>query len=137
MSSLHWSRLIFDSCLSRGHQPIIIDGADLLSNPQALISTLCQHLSLDPDGIQYTWPVVPREQWPKDLIMQGFFQDLLQSEGVRNRPRAASRSGAVDLGVKEKEWEEEFGKEVAGKMRQLVEEEMEDYEYLRKFCLVI
>lgn len=69
--------------------------------------------------------------------MQGFFQDLLQSEGVRNRPRAASRSDPVDLGVKEKEWEEEFGKEVAGKMRQLVEEEMEDYEYLRKFCLVI
>lgn len=69
--------------------------------------------------------------------MQGFFQDLLQSEGVKSRPRAASRPEAVDLGVKEKEWEEEFGKEVAGKMRQLVEEEMEDYEYLRKFCLVI
>lgn len=140
MSSLHWSRLIFDSYLSQGHhQPIVIDGADLLAHPQALISTLCHHLSLDPEGIQYTWPVVPPSQWPKDLIMRGFFQHLLLSEGVESRPRAVSTTsgGSVDLGVKEMEWEEEFGKEVARKMRLLVEDEMEDYEYLRTFCLVL
>lgn len=99
MITLNWARIVFDSYAKiwendnvhshRGlrRHPIVIDAADIVYNTEKLMLQLCHKTGIDPDGIQYHWDPVPQDQWPKDPIMRGFFQDLLRSGGVQ-RPRS-------------------------------------------------
>ena len=139
MASLHWLRLLFDAYRLQSKEVIVIDAADLLRDPEGLIGTLCSTLGLEAGAVQYEWDPVPEEHWPKDAIMRTFFDSILRSKGVVKRSsRSSEEEENVGLSsVKVRGWQQEFGDEVAGKMARLVEAEMEDYEYLRGYCLPI
>lgn len=73
----------FDAKRGDGQVPIVVDAEDVVHNTEATISLLCSHLGIDANGAQYTWDPAPREEWPDDPIMQGFFVDMLNSSSVK------------------------------------------------------
>ncbi len=104
-TSLRWLRIIFDSYrefydekndLVRSYSgrsttdskkekptwPLVIDAEDVVHSTQAIVSKLCDIWQIDPSGTQYSWKAVPTEERPKDKIMSGFFDTLLNSTGV-------------------------------------------------------
>ncbi|KAK9415184.1 putative Sulfotransferase domain-containing protein [Seiridium unicorne] len=150
MSTLRWARIIFDAYMKlwegvdrKGAEakqkfPIVIDAADVVYNTERLMLRLCHALGIDSNGIQYQWNPVPLNEWPRDPIMQGFFGDMLRSNGVLKRTAKAGQPEEqnLDLDAMTVLWAEEFGPEDAKTLRKRVGEEISNYEYLVQFKML-
>lgn len=63
--------------------PVIVDSADILNDPERLLSRLCNALSLDPDPAMLNWTPGPR---PEDGIWAKYwYGSVHQSSGFRRR----------------------------------------------------
>lgn len=100
---------------------------------------------LDPDGVKQTWDPMPEEYWPKAEVarvfvgicwgvrdLRGVSTCLAGEAGLTGCVAAINRyrraDGEVD-GI--------HGKEVAGRLRERVEDEMPVYEFLKARKLVV
>jgi len=99
LTSLEWTRLVFDSYLRRrglpvntspdiagfpkDHLPLLIESIDVIYNTQAVAEKVCDYVGIDKDGVQYKWDPTPEEQWPPSALARAFFQDMLKSSGIR------------------------------------------------------
>ncbi|KAI0123276.1 hypothetical protein BJ170DRAFT_104400 [Xylariales sp. AK1849] len=149
MTSLRWARILFDAhneswkaansdgAVNSSKCPIIVDALDVIHNTEELLPKLCELIRIDPAGIQYHWDPVPRDQWPQDPIMRGFFKDMLSSSEVQRGSTRKPEEEYMNLDTKTTEWVEEFGTETARSLRRRVDEEMTNYQYLRQFKLSV
>ncbi|ESK91481.1 hypothetical protein Moror_2613 [Moniliophthora roreri MCA 2997] len=125
-----WSRLLFDYYGAKGGPaPIVVDGDKLVKDPQGQMKKLCELIDIDESGIQYTWEAriqVQNEEMHEDVFM-----------GVLHRSTGVIRGNDAPLDLEEevKNWEDEWGTEVAETMRGYVERSMEDYQYLRQHAI--
>ncbi|KAI7489208.1 hypothetical protein KC351_g1496 [Hortaea werneckii] len=117
-------------------KPIIIDAYDVVHRTGAVTGKLCGELGLDPAGVQECWRKLPREEWPGHSVVVAYTRDLLGSGGVE-RGVGKPLEENFDIEVKTEKWKGEFGEEVGRKLRERVEAEMADYEYLLSFKMEV
>ncbi|EEB98422.1 hypothetical protein MPER_02071 [Moniliophthora perniciosa FA553] len=120
-----WSRLLFDCYRAKGGPaPIVVDGDMLVQDPEGQMKKLCKLIGIDESGIQYTWEAKTQVQ-NTEMLEDVFIGVLHRSTGV-----IRGNIAPVDLEEEVRNWEDEWGTEVAETMRGYVERSMEDYQYL-------
>ncbi|KAL8722931.1 MAG: hypothetical protein Q9181_007393, partial [Wetmoreana brouardii] len=144
-------RILFDylhsptSCLSkagpvatpcerdRKNAPLLIDAEDFLSNPDAIIRSLCSRLAIPYSPSMLIWDTAEDHDFALSLFEKfaGYHEDALNSTGLK--PKAPNRSTSKE--EEDHEWESKYGSEAADIIRQAVGSCQEDYEYLRQFRL--
>jgi len=105
--------------------PIVIDGDDLINDPQGIAERICAVAHLDPSGVIYKWEA----NGQGDPFQEVFMGTLFKSVGV-----VKNESPEVPSIAKEsKKWEQTWGPEIAKRLVQFAERMMPDYEYLHQF----
>ncbi|PHH63163.1 hypothetical protein CDD81_6214 [Ophiocordyceps australis] len=130
-TTFHFIRHLYDWYVTRadaGQQPVVIDADDVIDGGEAL-AKLCQECGMDKESIRYEWDAKPVEKngsaSPRSMSFMG---GIWMSRGVDK----GKSSRVVDEENKYEEWKREFGEEVGGVLRGLVEREMLDYEYMKR-----
>ncbi|KAF2162761.1 hypothetical protein M409DRAFT_26999 [Zasmidium cellare ATCC 36951] len=125
----HCNRSLYDWYLSNGIQPLVVDADDYMSS-EAFVRHLCAARGLNPDEALIKW-----DKTNRDLDMNTIEKNhtaiqktLFASQG----PEARRASQNVDLEAEERGWDEEFGREGAQLVRDVVKAVGADYEYLRE-----
>ncbi|KAI7345178.1 hypothetical protein KC320_g8452 [Hortaea werneckii] len=134
LTYLHYQSTTPDN--SSWRKPIVIDAYDVVHRTAQLTGKLCGELGLDAAGVQESWRKLPREEWPGHSVVVAYTRDLLGSGGVE-RGSGKPLEENFDIEVETEKWKGEFGEEVGRKLRECVEAEMADYEYLRSFKMEI
>ncbi|KAK1223703.1 hypothetical protein PQX77_013424 [Marasmius sp. AFHP31] len=140
-TSYKWARLIFDSFKSyRGVEtekdftdatlPVVVDGERLVKDPQGQMKKVCDMLGLDEGGIRYNWD--KPEVWKGSKFEGTFFKTLNESSGVVLDPKF---NKPLDIDTEEEKWAEEWDEDTARVLRKLVQEAMEDYQYLLQYSV--
>ncbi|KAI6825718.1 hypothetical protein KC342_g10908 [Hortaea werneckii] len=141
LTTYRWSRdlftyLLHQSSSSGWRKPLVIDAYDVVHRTSALTGKLCGELGLDPAGTQDSWKKLPREEWPDHSVVVAYTKDLLGSSGV-DRGVGKPLEENFDIDVETEKWKAEFGEDVGMKLRECVEAEMADYEYLLSFKMEV
>ncbi|KAL9583572.1 MAG: hypothetical protein Q9212_002621 [Teloschistes hypoglaucus] len=111
--------------------PIVLDGDDLLNSNDRVIAAICALANFKQDGVTTAWQPVSAEARTKlPPSQQRFLSTLQASSGVI---KSGVREGSVDVERETEKWREEFGEEVAERLKVAVEGTMEDYEYLMRW----
>ncbi len=53
---------LLESILAEGEDPVVVDSATLLADPEAMLQTLCFRLGLDFDPAMLSWPAGPKPE---------------------------------------------------------------------------
>ncbi|KAJ8075642.1 hypothetical protein PM082_021272 [Marasmius tenuissimus] len=133
-TSYKWARLVFDSFKSYGAAdatlPIVVDGEKLVKDPQGQMKKVCDTLGLDGGGIRYSWD--KPEMWKGSKFEATFFKTINESSGVVPDPKY---NKPLDIETEEEKWMEEWDEDTAKVLREMVEEAMEDYQYLLQYSV--
>ena len=114
-------------------QPYILD-ADDLQNSKSAVQKLCLALQFEPKDVQYEWTqevVNSHNPNPASLHEQNtvarFMSSLRTSTGILKGKDAVG----LNLDQETRKWDREFGEGVGRVIRTWVDNNMEDYEWLR------
>jgi len=107
--------------------PVVIDGDDVVNDPEGIATKFCALTGLDTDGIIYKWE--KKEWFNRGPIQEIFFGTLSKSEGVRKD----LYPGEPDLAASSEKWRKDWGDEVTNALIQYARDAMADYEYLYQF----
>ncbi|KAL0060461.1 hypothetical protein AAF712_012744 [Marasmius tenuissimus] len=130
-ASYKWTRLVFDSFKSYGAvDAIVVNGEKLVKDPQGQMKKVCDVLGLDEGGIRYSWD--KPEAWKGSKFEGTFFKTLNESSGVVPDPKYDK---PLDIETEEEKWMEEWDEDTAKVLRKMVEEAMEDYQYLLQYSV--
>ncbi|KAL0063025.1 hypothetical protein AAF712_010048 [Marasmius tenuissimus] len=123
-TSYKWTRLALDLFKSYGAaDATVVDGEKLVKDPQSQMKKVCDMLGLDEGGIRYNWD---KPEMGKGSKFEGtFFKTLNESSGVVLDP----------ISRQEEKWMEEWDKDTAKVLRKMVEEAMDDYQYLLQYSV--
>lgn len=133
-------RILFDYLYPSGavstedrpqNAPLLIDADDFLSNPDAIIRSLCSRLSIPYSPSMLTWDSSEDHAFARSLFDKyaGYHEDALNSTGLRPKPPAQGRSTEEE----EEDWKSRYGSDAARTIREAVDLCQADYEYLRQF----
>lgn len=144
----------------------LIDADDLLDNPNGIIEGYCKEVGLDYSDSMLRWDSEEERERAKVQFEKwsGFHEDAIESSSLRPRDPAKVRLPFIYLSVcligrtlemekltkltfKKKrpkskdvenaEWAEKFGEEAAKVIRQTVDANVADYEYLKQFAMTV
>ncbi|KAL8794186.1 MAG: hypothetical protein Q9195_003254 [Heterodermia aff. obscurata] len=142
--------------LANGHPDnidvCVVDADDLLDDPSGIIEAYCKSVGLEYDSKMLDWSTEEDHRQAKDAFKKwkGFHDDAINSSGLKPRLNVclslnlpsddADRSGWKKKKVKsvhdeDDEWVERFGEKGAKVIRETVNANIEDYEYLKQFAL--
>ncbi|KAF5393114.1 hypothetical protein D9757_001093 [Collybiopsis confluens] len=136
--SLRWQRIIYDfyrayydkiDAQRKKAWPIVIDGDELVQDTRGQMKKFCELVGLSESEIQYSWESTGR---PTDRLLNAFIGTIKESTGVIKGPNSLRDP---NLDEQTKNWTEEWGEEIAGKLREAVTSSLDDYQYLRARCL--
>ncbi|KAH7349917.1 P-loop containing nucleoside triphosphate hydrolase protein [Plectosphaerella cucumerina] len=130
-------RRFFDLCLAEGlvdpANLVVIDADDLLDDPEAVLRAYCERVGLDFCEGMLNWsPEDTAFAQDKFAKWQGFHDDALRSQNLRARSHA---NKTVTRESEDREWTEKYGEDGARVIRETVEANTADYEYLKKFAI--
>lgn len=134
VSTLHWSRLMYDWFLDNGEEngikPILLDADDYIGpQKEAVMEKVCAQAGLDSRAVIYTWQsATPEELAAMPPLIVQVKQTLLASDGVM--PEYAARERNLDKEMAS--WTEKYGEEVAQYLRELVAKTLPDYNYMHE-----
>ena len=127
ISGMHWQRQLYDWYLQNGFEPIVVESEDYMTSPD-FVRKLCKEAGLDPEHALFTWPrATDEEKTQMGPMVVNFLSTLLDSTGLI----PAKAKPAPNLQEEEAKWVKEFGEERARSIKEMVEADMPDYEYLR------
>jgi hypothetical protein len=114
----------------------VIDADDLLDDPEAIISAYCKEVGIKYDPQMLSWDTEEDHQRAKDAFekWKGFHDDAINSTSLKPR-NSAHKSKTVES--EDKEWREKYGNEGAKIIRECVDANIPDYEYLKSFAIKI
>lgn len=137
----------------------LIDADDLLDNPNGIIQGYCKEVGLEYSDSMLRWDSEEERQRAKVQFEKwsGFHEDAIESSSLRPRdPAKVSALSFLSRGqtteangtdVKKKkpkskevenaEWAEKFGEEAARVIRDTVDANVADYEYLKQFAMKV
>ncbi|GJN89167.1 hypothetical protein Rhopal_002141-T1 [Rhodotorula paludigena] len=117
------SRLLFDFIKAEtGEPPLVVEAEALLASPKDIAGRYCAEVGIDFREDMLEWSSETREHFKK---WQGWHTDAEKSTGVGRR----SSEGDADKDKKPKE-----DKPLSPELQKVVDDNMEDYEYLRSFA---
>jgi hypothetical protein len=138
----------------------VIDADDLLDDPEGIVSAYCKEVGIKYDPQMLNWDTEEDHQRAKDAFEKwnGFHNDAINSTSLKPRDSAhVSSSGVLSfekgLGSwlispykkkksktvesEDREWREKYGEEGARIIRECVNTNIADYEYLKSFAIKV
>ncbi|KAF2749529.1 hypothetical protein M011DRAFT_419919 [Sporormia fimetaria CBS 119925] len=114
----------------------IIDADDLLDAPSDIIQAFCAGTGVQYEPEMLKWGDEEQQQYARDVFAKwpGFHEDALDSTELRQRTH---RKGPKSDEQLYEEWREKYGEEGARVIKETVEANVEDYEYLKRFCVKV
>ncbi|KLO86355.1 uncharacterized protein LW93_11130 [Fusarium fujikuroi] len=127
-TTYQYSRQLYDWFLFKvgePSRPIVVDADDILDGSPT-IKKLCNSLGMDEQHILYKWDTIkaPENAGCRELK---FMSEYWNSTSIDS----SKSSRGVNLDAVFGRWVEDFGAENAEKLKGLVHESMEDYNYLK------
>ncbi|KAJ9605134.1 hypothetical protein H2200_010524 [Cladophialophora chaetospira] len=120
-----------------GDNIVVIDAEDLLADPSAIVSAYCERVGIEFDEDMLTWNNEEEFQVASRLLekYKAYHVDALESRGFI--PKAEPDKAEMEDQPKavDDEWRDRFGEEGAKLLRGVVDESMDDYQYLTRFRL--
>ncbi|MCJ1472796.1 hypothetical protein MMC13_001445 [Lambiella insularis] len=114
----------------------LIDADDLLEDPAGIVRAYCQRVDLPFNESMLKWGSEEDQARAVKAFAKyyGYHEDAIESTGINPQPNPKRyyRSTAEE----DVEWRSKYGEEGAAKIREVVDENMNDYKYLRQFALV-
>ncbi|MCJ1387378.1 hypothetical protein MMC18_000221 [Xylographa bjoerkii] len=115
-------------------QICVIDADDLLDNPNEVIETFCESVGMKYDPAMLVWDSEEdlrhaRQDFAK---WKGFHEDALASSSLKPRQHKKKVKSKHE---EDAEWREMFGEEAAKMIRETVDANIKDYEYLKQFAM--
>ncbi|KAK4231489.1 P-loop containing nucleoside triphosphate hydrolase protein [Podospora fimiseda] len=131
-------RRLFDYLLSQSLLPqiTVIDADDLLDHPEEIIKIYCQHVGIDFSTQMLKWD---GEEAQRKAVEQfekwnGFHDDAIGSTGLK--PRVVGKK-VLTREEEDEQWREKYGEEGQKIIRETVDANLEDYEYLKGFAVKV
>ncbi|EKD20539.1 uncharacterized protein L3040_004171 [Drepanopeziza brunnea f. sp. 'multigermtubi'] len=125
--------------LSDGEVSItVIDADDLLDNPEGIVRAYCKEVGLEYSPDMLVWDTDEDHQRAREAFekWRGFHDDAINSTSLR--PRSAThKKKAKSVEAEDQEWREKYGEEGARVIRQCVQANLADYEYLKGFAIKV
>jgi hypothetical protein len=138
----------------------VIDADDLLDDPEGIVSAYCKEVGIKYDPQMLNWDTEEDHQRAKDAFEKwnGFHNDAINSTSLKPRDSAHVRFSGVlsfqkGLGSwlispykkkksktvesEDREWREKYGEEGARIIRECVNTNIADYEYLKSFAIKV
>ncbi|KAL1642973.1 hypothetical protein SLS58_005215 [Diplodia intermedia] len=120
-----------------GAEPVeicVIDADDLLDNPAGIIQRYCESVGIEYTPEMLTWDndedhAIAKERFEK---WKGFHEDAIESRDLK--PRAQKKIPKPDEELYA-EWVQKFGEEGAKVIKDTVDKNVADYEYLKQFAM--
>ena len=152
----HDAHLISNGTTSRRSDDVeicVVDADDLLDNPAGIIQAYCKSVGMHYDKSMLSWSTEKDEKQAREAFekWKGFHEDAIGSCDLKPRAyvgynfnmhsrRTADRCFDQKKKLKTREeenaeWTEKFGEEGAKVIRETVDANLEDYEYLKQFAL--
>ncbi|GLI79589.1 hypothetical protein PoHVEF18_007927 [Penicillium ochrochloron] len=118
------------------HEICVIDADDMLDSPAATIEAFCNSVGVQYDPSLLTWDTQEDydfachcfEKW------RGFHNDAIESKALVARTHKRARKTEEEFDA---EWANKYGPEAAALIRKAVDENMEDYLYLKQFAVKV
>ncbi|KAL8962459.1 MAG: hypothetical protein Q9193_001140 [Seirophora villosa] len=108
----------------------VIDADDLLDNPTGTVEAYCKSVGLDYDAKMLKWDTEEEQQQAKDA----FEKWVMNSKELKPREHNKKAKCVKDENL---EWVEKYGEDGAKIIRETVEANMEDYEYLKQYAIKV
>ncbi|KAE8324043.1 P-loop containing nucleoside triphosphate hydrolase protein [Aspergillus sergii] len=115
-----------------GNDICIVDADDLLADPEGVVEEYCCSVGIPYDPQSLHWGAEKDQQRARDIFQNWipFHDAALKSTSLKPRP---PRVTTLEDDIAE--WTEKFGAEAAMLIHQNVEDNMEDYLYLKQFAI--
>ncbi|KAM0798882.1 hypothetical protein BDR22DRAFT_808468 [Usnea florida] len=112
----------------------VVDADDLLDDPVGIITAYCNSVGIEYHEQMLRWDSQEDQKQASDAFAKwkGFHEDALNSRDLK--PRTQKKKAKSDE-EEDREWLEKFGAEGAKVIRQTVNANVKDYEYLKQFAL--
>ncbi|KAI9646059.1 hypothetical protein NHQ30_005497 [Ciborinia camelliae] len=114
----------------------VIDADDLLDNPEGIIKAFCREVGLEFDAHMLVWDSEEhhrkaREEFEK---WRGFHDDAINSTSLKARNPEHKKKPKTPA-QEDAEWTEKYGADAAKTIRETVDANVKDYEYLKGFAV--
>lgn len=119
-----------------GVEVCVIDADDLLDNPTGIIQAYCKSVGIDYSPQMLKWDNEEDHRIAKEAFekWKGFHEDAIDSTELK--PRAHKKTPKTDEQLYA-EWTEKFGEEGAKVIKETVEANIPDYEYMKRFAIKV
>ncbi|KAJ5491074.1 hypothetical protein N7539_002641 [Penicillium diatomitis] len=118
------------------HEICLIDADDMLDAPAATIEAFCNSVGIPYDPSLLTWDTPEDYEFACHCFekWRGFHNDAIESKALvaRTHKKAPKTEDEFDA-----EWTKKYGPEAAALIRKAVDENMEDYLYLKQFAVKV
>ncbi|KAL9100832.1 MAG: hypothetical protein Q9163_003843 [Psora crenata] len=117
-----------------GVEICVVDADDLLDNPAGIIEAYCRSVGLTYDESMLKWDSQAHQTQAEEAFekWKGFHEDAIGSCDLKPR---LNKKKVKTKEEEDAEWTEKFGARGAKMIRETVDANVEDYEYLRRFAL--
>lgn len=119
-----------------GVEICVIDADDLLDNPTGIIQAYCKSVGIDYSPQMLKWDNEEDHRIAKEAFgkWKGFHEDAIVSSELK--PRAHKKTPKTDEQLYA-EWAEKFGEQGAKVIKETVDANIPDYEYMKKFAIKV
>ncbi|QSZ34881.1 hypothetical protein DSL72_007742 [Monilinia vaccinii-corymbosi] len=116
----------------------VIDADDLLDNPEGIIKAYCREVGLQYDPHMLIWDTEEHNKKATEAFekWRGFHDDAINSTSLKARSLEHKKKPKTPAQENE-EWAEKYGEEAAKVIRETVDANVEDYEYLKSFAVKV
>ncbi|KAM4055281.1 sulfotransferase family protein [Hirsutella rhossiliensis] len=130
---------LFDFLVRQGivdkNRVTVVDADDLLDHPEDMIRQFCDRTGIDYDPGMLVWDEADGEHAKKLFAKwNGWHDDVLDSTRLNGRSHAQKTSTVES---ENQEWADKYGPEAQKLIRQVVDDNIPHYEYLKQFCMRI
>ncbi|KAF7897476.1 hypothetical protein EAF00_005704 [Botryotinia globosa] len=114
----------------------VIDADDLLDNPEGIIKAYCQEVGLEYNANMLIWATEGHHKKAREAFekWRGFHDDAINSSSLKAREHKKKPKTVTQ---ENEEWTEKYGADAAKIIRETVDANIEDYEYLKSFAVKV
>lgn len=114
----------------------VIDADDLLQHPEAILKVYCKEVGIDYTPAMLEWGDDENQAFAAKAFEKwyGFHHDAIDSKCLKPRAHGAKNPSKED---EDAEWRNKFGDEAAKVIRDTVDANTADYEYLKSFAIKV
>ncbi|KAG8528847.1 uncharacterized protein KY384_006536 [Bacidia gigantensis] len=125
---------IAGSARSTSVEICVVDADDLLDDPAGIVKTYCKSVGLKFDPNMLNWDTAEKQELARAKFekWKGFHEDAIESCGLKPRTHGRKEKSEAE---EDAEWAERFGPDGAKVIRDTVNANIKDYEYLKRFAL--